>query len=66
MSDEPVFITTDRPVIIANHRHECFGIKTPATFVLFPLCPTRVLMMDDRLDEPVDSTTRSTRTARDR
>jgi hypothetical protein len=51
-SQQPVFITTDTPVTIVNQHREVFGIGTPGTRILFPLSPTRLLMIDDREDEP--------------
>ena len=51
-SDSPAFITTDKPVTVVNPRREPFGISTPGTIISIPLSPTRVLLMDDRLDQP--------------
>lgn len=51
-TDDPVFITTDTPVSIVNGHRTPFGITTPGTVLSFPLSPTRILMMDDRHDQP--------------
>jgi len=51
-SESPVFVTTDTPVAIVNRFRERFGITTPGTVVSIPLSPTRVLLMDDRNDQP--------------
>jgi hypothetical protein len=51
-AEEPVFITTDTPVVVSNAKCATFGINTPGTVVYFPLSPTRVLIMDDRHDQP--------------
>jgi hypothetical protein len=51
-SEKPCFITTDNPVITFNLEKEIFGIETKGTFVNFPISPTRVLLIDDRLEEP--------------
>jgi hypothetical protein len=51
-SEHPVFITTDCPVITFNQEKEIFGLDTKGTFINFPLSPTRVLVMDDKYDEP--------------
>lgn len=51
-SERPVFITTDAPVMMLNSARERFGFTTPGTVVSFPLSPTRVLMIDDRKDQP--------------
>lgn len=51
-SDQPAFITTDAPVTMLNSKQERFGFTSPGTVVSFPLSPTRVLIMDDRYDQP--------------
>ena len=51
-SDRPDFVTTDAPVMMLNSARERFGFTTPGTVVSFPLSPTRILMMDDRDDQP--------------
>jgi hypothetical protein len=51
-SSRPAFITTDNPVAVINSKREVFGLATPGTEVLFPLSPTRVLIIDDRSDRP--------------
>ena len=51
-SERPVFITTDNPVVMLHATKQVFGFTTSGTVVSFPLSPTRVLMMDDRLDQP--------------
>lgn len=52
ISDAPVFITTDSPVVMENNEKEVYGIGTEGTFITFPLSPTRTLCMDDRHSEP--------------
>jgi hypothetical protein len=49
---DSVFITTDTPVLLMHQSREVFGVGTPGVIVSFPLSPTRVLMMDDRHDQP--------------
>jgi ligand-binding SRPBCC domain-containing protein len=51
-SDEPCFITTDQPVTVFNQEKERFGLATKGTLISFPLSPTRVLVLDDRFNEP--------------
>ena len=51
-SEEPVFITTDSPVTLLHETREVFGFGTPDVMISFPLSPTRVLVMDDRHDQP--------------
>lgn len=51
-SEKPCFITTDSPVTMFNQQKNTFGIDTKGTFINFPISPTRVLLMDDRFEEP--------------
>ena len=51
-TDTASFITTDTPVIVVNPERQSFGINTPGTVLSFPISPTRILMMDDRWDQP--------------
>ena len=50
--DDSLFITTDKPVVIENTERQNFGLKTKGTIIMFSLSPTRVLVMDDRHDQP--------------
>ena len=52
VSDRPVFITSDNPVLVGDTLGPHRGLKHPETMVTFPLSPTRVLMMDNRHSEP--------------
>lgn len=51
-SDEPVFITSDNPVLVGDTLGPHRGLEHPETMVTFPLSPTRVLIMDNRHNEP--------------
>ena len=51
-SDESGFITTDRPVSIFNQDKDKFGVSSKGTFIKLPISPTRVLILDDRFQEP--------------
>jgi hypothetical protein len=51
-SEEPVFITSDNPVMIVHPSLKFRGLKNPETTVTFPLSPTRILIMDNRHGEP--------------
>ena len=51
-SETPTFITTDNPVIVLHPSLRFRGFKDPETTVMFPLSPTRVLLMDNRHSEP--------------
>lgn len=48
-SKNPIFCTSDNPVIMANPTESSFGIMTKGTKILFPLSPTRFLILDDHL-----------------
>jgi hypothetical protein len=52
LSEEPVFITTDNPVVTLHPSLQFRGIKNPETSVVFPLSPTRLLHIDNRMSEP--------------
>lgn len=52
ISEAPTFITSDHPVVITDGEGKFRGIANTATRVIFPLCPTRILMMDHNRDEP--------------
>ena len=49
-SDSPAFITSDCPVVLCRgaSTKTNFGFGTPGTNILFPICPTRLLAIDDR------------------
>jgi hypothetical protein len=51
-SEEPVFITSDNPVMIMHPSLKFRGLKNPQTTVSFPLSPTHILIMDNRHGEP--------------
>lgn len=51
-SEEPVFITTDDPVVVLHPSLQFKGMKNPETSVVFPLSPTRMLHIDNRMSEP--------------
>ena len=49
---DPLFITTDNPVVVVNREREIFGLKTKGTIITFPISPTRILILDDLHNEP--------------
>lgn len=53
-SDQPVFITTDNPVVFLHPSLTFRGINNPETSVVFPIGPTRVLCMDHLHDQPAN------------
>ena len=52
VSEQPIFITTDNPVVPVHESLEFRGFKNKDTRVIFPLSPTRILFMDHRHTEP--------------
>ena len=52
VSEAPVFITSDNPLLVGDTIGPYRGLRHPQTIVTFPLSPTRVLMMDHRYHEP--------------
>ncbi|MDB5806224.1 MAG: uncharacterized protein JWN73_3546 [Betaproteobacteria bacterium] len=52
VSEKPVFITSDNPVLVGDMLGPHRGLKHPDAMVTFPLSPTRVLIMDNRHSEP--------------
>jgi hypothetical protein len=51
-SEEPVFITTDAPVVFSHQTRAKLGYGTPGVHISVPLSPTRILSLDDMHDEP--------------
>jgi len=51
-SEEPVFITTDNPVVVMHDSLEFRGLRDAGARVYFPLSPTRLLVMDNMHNEP--------------
>ena len=52
-TDEPVFFTSDRPVVKKHTELRKYGIRTPGVHLWFPVSPNRMLWMSDRnRDEP--------------
>jgi hypothetical protein len=46
--DQPGFITSDRCVAVHHRERQICGLMTPGAVILFPLSPTRVLILDDQ------------------
>jgi hypothetical protein len=53
-TDDPAFFTSDNPVIRQHHERKTFGIGTPGVHVWFPVSPTRLLWMTDRVGDECD------------
>lgn len=53
-TDKPVFFTSDKPVIRQHHERKTFGIGTPGVHLWFPISPTRMLWMTDRVGDACD------------
>lgn len=54
VSDKPVFITSDNPVVSLHPSLSFRGLKNPDTTLAFPLSPTRMLQMDNLHSEPAN------------
>jgi hypothetical protein len=52
VSQDPSFITSDKPLAKENLEKKLFGFGSKGTMVTFPLSPIRLLVMDDRYDQP--------------
>jgi hypothetical protein len=48
-SKRPAFVTSDKPVVLdrANAKTRAIGFRTPGTQILFPICPTKLLVICD-------------------
>ena len=53
-SEGPGIITSDNPITFAHPSMTFRGIGNRDTIVMFPLSPTRILMMDHKHEEPSD------------
>ncbi|MGO4409444.1 MULTISPECIES: DUF4238 domain-containing protein [unclassified Brevundimonas] len=51
-ANKPVFVTSDNPVTITHPSLEFRGLGDPETTISFPISPTRMLVMDNRHNEP--------------
>lgn len=51
-SEEPVFVTSDNPVVILHPSLKFRGLNNRQTMVMFPLSPMRMLLLDHRYSEP--------------
>ena len=52
VSERPVFIATDNPVMVMHPELRFRGFRNKDSFVVFPLSPTRALHLDNRHSEP--------------
>jgi hypothetical protein len=53
-SDKPVFFASDRPVVMRHFERQTYGLGTPGVHLFFPICPTRMLWMTDRVGDMPD------------
>ncbi|WP_025527040.1 DUF4238 domain-containing protein [Vibrio parahaemolyticus] len=51
-SEEPVFVTSDKPVTKHHRKLTTYGYGTKGVIINFPLSPTRCLVLDDLFEEP--------------
>jgi len=54
LADNDAFVTSDRPMSIEHQAREVFGVATPGSIVTFPLTPRRLLVMDDKHEQPAN------------
>lgn len=54
VANEDIFITSDKPVGLQHETKEKFGIEGQGTIIIFPICPTRLLVLDDMHSEPAN------------
>jgi len=52
LAEDDAFVTSDRPVSVMHRSREVVGVGTSGSIVIFPLTPRRLLVMDDRHEEP--------------
>ena len=55
-SEEKVFITSDRPVIIFNPTRGLVGIGSRGVVIILPLSPSRLLILEDNINNEEDLT----------
>jgi hypothetical protein len=55
-SEEKVFITSDRPVIISNPTGGLLGIGSKGVVISLPLSPSRLLILEDNINNEEDLT----------
>ena len=55
-SKEKEFITSDQPVALSNPKTGLLGIDSEGLIIYFPLSPTRLLVLEDNLDNENDVT----------
>ena len=53
-ASDDAFVTSDRPVSVQHQSRQVFGVATVGSIVIFPLTPQRLLVMDDRHDQPAN------------
>jgi hypothetical protein len=53
-SERDVFVTSDKPVLLGHQSREIFGFGTEGTIAMFPISPSRLLVMDDMHQEPAN------------
>ncbi|MBI9092265.1 MAG: DUF4238 domain-containing protein [Desulfobacterium sp.] len=54
LTESNQFITTDNPLFIQHQKKKRFGFGTEGTLITFPLSQRRLLVMDDRQNEPAN------------
>lgn len=54
MAEEDTFITSDKPVGLQHQEKDVVGVATPNVIITFPVSPRRLLVMDDRHEQPAN------------
>jgi len=54
LSEQDVFVTSDKPVGLTHLKKERYGYGTEDTIITFPISPSRLLVMDDQHSEPAN------------
>lgn len=54
LAEAPTFITSDNPVAVLHPSLTFLGLSNPDTTLLFPINPSRILVMDHRHDQPAN------------
>lgn len=52
VAERSVFVTSDNPVAITHPSDAFKGVGDPSARILYPISPTRLLILDNRRGEP--------------
>jgi len=54
LSERDVFVTSDKPVVITHLARVFYGYGSKEAIIMFPLSPSRLLVLDDLHNEPAN------------